>query len=175
MVQQTAPQVHLSPMAGKPATKEMLVDVAKSRARILRAQTGCERSEPDGQLRHQRASRHAADGHVHGSAHSGDHAGDLRLPARAREWTARCSWGKIRTRLSGPAQTTALEVLAANGVETVIQRDDGFTPTPVISHAILAYNRGRRDHLADGIVITPSHNPPRGWRLQIQPDERRSG
>jgi phosphoglucomutase len=68
--------------------------------------------------------------------------------------------GKDTHALSGPAQRTALEVLAANGVETIVQRDDGFTPTPVISRAILAYNRGRKEHLADGIVITPSHNPP---------------
>ena len=68
--------------------------------------------------------------------------------------------GKDTHAMSGPAQRTALEVLAANGVQTIIQRDDGFTPTPVISRAILVYNRGRKEHLADGVVITPSHNPP---------------
>lgn len=68
--------------------------------------------------------------------------------------------GKDTHALSGAAQRTALEVLAANGVETLIQRDDGVTPTPAISRAILVYNRDREDHLADGIVITPSHNPP---------------
>jgi phosphoglucomutase len=68
--------------------------------------------------------------------------------------------GKDTHALSGPAQRTALEVLAANQVETIIQRDDGVTPTPVISWLILVYNRGRREHLADGIVVTPSHNPP---------------
>ena len=68
--------------------------------------------------------------------------------------------GKDTHALSGPAQCTALEVLAANGVDTIIQRDDGVTPTPVISRAILVHNRHRREHLADGIVITPSHNPP---------------
>ena len=68
--------------------------------------------------------------------------------------------GKDTHALSGPAQRTALEVLAANGVHTVIQRDDGVTPTPVISRAILVHNRGRASGLADGIVITPSHNPP---------------
>ena len=68
--------------------------------------------------------------------------------------------GKDTHALSAPAQRTALEVLAANGVEVVIQRDDGVTPTPVISHSVLIHNRHRRDHLADGIVITPSHNPP---------------
>src|SRR5262245_56287203 len=64
--------------------------------------------------------------------------------------------GKDTHALSGPAQRTALEVLAANNVETIIQKDDGVTPTPVVSHAILIYNRGRKEHFADGIVITPS-------------------
>jgi phosphoglucomutase len=68
--------------------------------------------------------------------------------------------GKDTHALSRPAERTALEVLAANEVETFIQRDDGFTPTPVISRAILVHNRGRTNHLGDGIVITPSHNPP---------------
>lgn len=68
--------------------------------------------------------------------------------------------GKDTHALSRPAERTALGVLAANGVHTVVQRDDGVTPTPVISHAILARNRGRHDHLADGIIVTPSHNPP---------------
>ena len=62
--------------------------------------------------------------------------------------------------LSDPAQATALEVLAANGVETMIAANDDYTPTPAVSHAILVYNRGRKKDLADGIVITPSHNPP---------------
>ena len=62
--------------------------------------------------------------------------------------------------LSEPALYTAIEVFAANGVETMIQQGLGYTPTPVISHAILAYNRGRTSGLADGVVITPSHNPP---------------
>jgi phosphoglucomutase len=62
--------------------------------------------------------------------------------------------------LSEPAQATALEVLAANGVETMIAINDDYTPTPAVSHAILEYNKGRTSGLADGIVITPSHNPP---------------
>jgi phosphoglucomutase len=62
--------------------------------------------------------------------------------------------------LSEPAQISALEVLTANGVEVMIDQDNGYTPTPAVSHAILVYNRGRKDGLADGIVITPSHNPP---------------
>jgi phosphoglucomutase len=77
--------------------------------------------------------------------------------------------GKDTHALSGPAQCTALEVLAANGVETVIQPDDGVTPTPVISRAILVYNRGRAERLADGIVVTPSHNPPEDGGFKYNP------
>ena len=71
--------------------------------------------------------------------------------------------------MSDPAQRTALEVLAANNVDTIIQRDNGVTPTPVISRAILVYNRGRKEHLADGIVITPSHNPPEDGGFKYNP------
>ncbi len=77
--------------------------------------------------------------------------------------------GKDPHALSSPAQRTALEVLAANGIETAIQRDDGVTPTPVISRAILAHNRGRKDRMADGIVITPSHNPPADGGFKYNP------
>jgi phosphoglucomutase len=77
--------------------------------------------------------------------------------------------GKDTHAVSAPAQRTALEVLAANGVDTVIQENDGVTPTPVISHAILTYNRGRTAQLADGIVITPSHNPPADGGFKYNP------
>ena len=77
--------------------------------------------------------------------------------------------GKDTHAVSEPAQRTALEVLAANGVETIIQENDGVTPTPVISHAILVYNRGRKEHFADGIVITPSHNPPEDGGFKYNP------
>jgi len=77
--------------------------------------------------------------------------------------------GKDTHALSGPAQRTALEVLAAEGVETILQRDDGVTPTPVISHAILVYNRAHADHQSDGIVITPSHNPPADGGFKYNP------
>ena len=77
--------------------------------------------------------------------------------------------GKDTHALSGPSQRTALEVLAANNVETIIQQNDGVTPTPVISRAILVYNRGRKEHLADGIVITPSHNPPEDGGFKYNP------
>jgi phosphoglucomutase len=77
--------------------------------------------------------------------------------------------GKDTHALSAPAQRTALEVLAANGITTVLQSGDGFTPTPVISHAILVHNRGRTDGLSDGIVITPSHNPPEDGGFKYNP------
>jgi phosphoglucomutase len=77
--------------------------------------------------------------------------------------------GKDTHALFEPAQRTALEVLAANGVETIIQRDSGVTPTPVISWAILVYNRGRHEHLVDGIVVTPSHNPPEDGGFKYNP------
>ena len=77
--------------------------------------------------------------------------------------------GRDTHALSTPAQMTALEVLAANGVEVRVARDDGTTPTPVISHAILTQNRDRQSGLADGIVITPSHNPPDDGGFKYNP------
>jgi phosphoglucomutase len=77
--------------------------------------------------------------------------------------------GKDTHALSTPAQRTALEVLAANHVETIIQPDDGVTPTPVISRAIIVHNRGRKTGLADGIVVTPSHNPPEDGGFKYNP------
>ena len=71
--------------------------------------------------------------------------------------------------LSEPAQASALEVLAANGVEVMLAEGDEYTPTPAISHAILTYNRGRKTGLADGIVITPSHNPPPDGGFKYNP------
>jgi len=77
--------------------------------------------------------------------------------------------GKDTHFISGPAQCTALEVLTGNGIETIIQSNDAVTPTPVISRAILVYNRGRKNHFADGIVITPSHNPPEDGGVKYNP------
>ena len=77
--------------------------------------------------------------------------------------------GKDTHALSALAQQTAIEVLAANGVRTRVQQDDGVTPTPVVSHAILVHNRGRRSGLADGVLITPSHNPPEDGGIKYNP------
>jgi phosphoglucomutase len=77
--------------------------------------------------------------------------------------------GKDTHAASAPAERTALEVLAANGVSVVVQRDGGYTPTPAISRAILAYHAGRHSGLADGVVITPSHNPPADGGFKYNP------
>lgn len=77
--------------------------------------------------------------------------------------------GKDTHALSTPAEKTALQVFAANGVTVMIDKDGGYTPTPVISHAILTYNKGRTEGLADGVVITPSHNPPDNGGFKYNP------
>jgi len=77
--------------------------------------------------------------------------------------------GKDTHALSAPAQRTAMEVLAGNGIQTLLQQRDGFTPTPVISWSILTHNRDHHDHPADGIVITPSHNPPSDGGFKYNP------
>jgi phosphoglucomutase len=77
--------------------------------------------------------------------------------------------GKDTHAVDTPAHNTALEVFAANGVETIIAEEDEYTPVPVISHAILAYNRGKTSGLADGVIVTPSHNPPRDGGFKYNP------
>ena len=77
--------------------------------------------------------------------------------------------GKDTHALSNPAEKTALQVFAANGVKVMIDQDGGYTPTPVISHAILSYNKGKSEGLADGVVITPSHNPPDNGGFKYNP------
>jgi phosphoglucomutase len=160
--------VTISPLAGKPAPKEMLVDVG-------RLQREYHRRKPDVSDPDQRVS-FGTSGH-RGSPYTGSFT-EAHIAAITQ---AICDYrrgqgvdgplylGKDTHALSGPAQQTALEVLAANAVETIIQRDDGVTPTPVISWAILAHNRGRRERLADGIVVTPSHNPPEDGGFKYDP------
>ena len=77
--------------------------------------------------------------------------------------------GRDTHAVSEPAFYVALQVLAANGVQTMVDSEGGYTPTPVISHAILTYNHGRSAGLADGIVITPSHNPPEDGGFKYNP------
>jgi phosphoglucomutase len=156
------------PLAGKPAPKELLVDLGRlERAYYER--------KPDLADPNQRVA-FGTSGH-RGSSLNGTftEAHILAITQAICEYrqsqgvSGPLYMGKDTHALSGPAQRTALEVLAANGVETIIQRDDDFTPTPVISYAILVHNRGREQQLADGIVITPSHNPPEDGGFKYNP------
>jgi len=158
----------LSPLAGKPAPKEMLIDPQQLvREYYVRKP---DPAEPAQQI------SFGTSGH-RGSPLTGSF-NEAHILAIAQ---AICDYrrthgisgplymGRDTHAVSGPAQRTALEVLAANGVETVIQGGNGVTPTPAISRVILAHNRGRTDRLADGVVITPSHNPPEDGGFKYNP------
>ena len=168
MAQSLSDSPGISPLAGQPAPRDLLVDVAQ-----LERDYFNRRPELDDPA--QRVSFGT-------SGHRGTSAAGSFTEAHVLAITqAICDYrrqrgadgplyiGKDTHGLSGPAQQSALEVLAANGVETVMQREDGVTPTPVISRAILVANRGRSQHLADGIVITPSHNPPADGGVKYNP------
>src|SRR5437870_7304499 len=158
----------ISPLAGKPAPKELLVDPSQLEHEYYERR-------PDLGNPNEMVS-FGTSGH-RGSPLNGSftEAHILAITQaicdyrRSQDYHGPLYMGKDTHALSGPAQRTALEVLAANQVETVIQRDDGVTPTPVISRAILVYNRGRTAHLANGIVITPSHNPPEDGGFKYNP------
>ena len=147
------------PLAGQPAPKDLLIDVNKLEEAFYA-------SKPDLTDPNQLVS-FGTSGH-RGTSSNGTftEAHILAITQAICEYrrnqgvTGPLFMGKDTHALSRPAERVALEVLAANGVETFIQGDDGFTPTPVISRAILTYNQGRSEGLADGIVVTPSHNPP---------------
>jgi phosphoglucomutase len=158
----------ISPLAGKPAPKEMLVDLARLEREYFERRPDL--NDPNqmvsfGTSGHRGTSLHGTFTEAHILAITQAICDYRRLQGT----DGPLFMGKDTHALSGPAQRTALEVLAANGAETVIQPDDGVTPTPVISRAILVYNRGRKEHLADGIVITPSHNPPEDGGFKYNP------
>jgi len=158
----------LSPLAGKPAPGDMLIDVAALEREY-------EARRPDVDDGNQLVS-FGTSGH-RGSPLRGSftEAHILAITQAICEYRLRQGtdgplfMGKDTHALSRPAERTALEVLAANRVETIIQPGDGVTPTPVVSRAILSYNRDRSAHLADGIVITPSHNPPEDGGFKYNP------
>src|SRR5260221_5302705 len=160
--------VPISPLAGKLAPRELLVDLARLERDYYERQPDVR--DPDqlvsfGTSGHRGSSLRGTFTEAHILAIT-QAICDYR---RANGTDGPLCMGKDTHALSNPAQRTALEVLAANNVETVIQRDDGVTPTPVISHAILIRNRGRKEHFADGIVITPSHNPPEDGGFKYNP------
>ena len=160
--------VAISPLAGKPAPHEMLVDVADLERQYHEGRPNLD--EPSQMV------RFGTSGH-RGSPLRGsfNEAHILAITQaicdyrRSHGTDGPLYMGKDTHALSGPAQRTALEVLAANDVEIVIQQNDAVTPTPVISRAILVFNRDRKAHLADGIVVTPSHNPPEDGGFKYNP------
>ncbi|MGO9603605.1 MAG: phosphoglucomutase (alpha-D-glucose-1,6-bisphosphate-dependent) [Candidatus Binataceae bacterium] len=160
--------MNVSPMAGKPAEPSILVD-------LPRLVTAYYTGQPDLSVPAQRVAFGT-------SGHRGSSFDNAFNEAHILAITqAICEYRKQQSidgplyigidthALSEPAFASAMEVLAANGVEVMLDADNGYTPTPVISHAILVYNRGRKRGLADGIVITPSHNPPRFGGFKYDP------
>jgi phosphoglucomutase len=158
----------ISPLAGKPAPKSLLIDVPRLEAAYFDRRPDL--SDPN-QLVSFGTSGHRGTP-LQGTfteAHILAITQAICEYRREQNVDGPLYMGKDTHAVSAPAQRTALEVLAANGVETIIQEKDGVTPTPVISRAILTYNLGREKHLADGIVITPSHNPPEDGGFKYNP------
>jgi phosphoglucomutase len=159
---------HVSPLAGKPAPKEMLIDPARLEREYFERRPNLD--DPNqlvifGTSGHRGSPLHGTFTEAHILAIT-QAICDYR---RAQGTDGPLYLGKDTHAVAAPAEQTALEVLAANGMETIVQNGRGITPTPVISRAILAYNRGRKDHLADGIVVTPSHNPPEDGGFKYNP------
>jgi phosphoglucomutase len=168
MAEATKQRESISPLAGKPAPKYLLINVAQLEREYYERKPDV--SDPTQMV------AFGTSGH-RGTPLNGSFTEShiLAITQAICEYRKRQGvdgplyMGKDTHAVSGPAQRTALEVLAANAVETIIQPDDGYTPTPSVSHAILVYNRGRKEHLADGIVITPSHNPPEDGGFKYNP------
>ena len=161
----------VSRLAGTPAPASMLVDVPK-------LVTAYYAEQPDAAVAAERVAfgtsghRGSAFARTFNEAHILAITQAICLYRQAQQITGPLFIGKDTHALSEPAFASALEVLAANGVEAMLDRDRGYTPTPVISHAILMYNRGHAPGAggqADGIVITPSHNPPEDGGFKYNP------
>ncbi|HEU4504538.1 MAG TPA: phosphoglucomutase (alpha-D-glucose-1,6-bisphosphate-dependent) [Nitrospira sp.] len=157
-------------LAGKPAPASMLVDLVQLREAY-------QRDVPDPAVPAQRVA-FGTSGHRGSSFKRSFNSHHILAVVQAiceyrthQGTTGPLFLGMDTHALSRPAFDTALEVLAANGVEVMIDQDGGYTPTPVISHAILTYNRGRSSGYSDGIVITPSHNPPEDGGIKYNPPQ----
>jgi len=158
----------LSPLAGAPAPASLLVNVA-------RLVTAYYAERPDPSVVAERVAfgtsghRGSAFERTFNEAHILAITQAICAYRRAHAISGPLFIGMDTHALSEPAFASALEVLAADGVDVMIDQDSGYTPTPVISHAILRYNRGRTSALSDGIVITPSHNPPEDGGFKYNP------
>ncbi|MDY0212845.1 MAG: phosphoglucomutase (alpha-D-glucose-1,6-bisphosphate-dependent) [Desulfuromonadaceae bacterium] len=159
---------NISPLAGKPATSAMLAD-------IPRLVTAYYTQVPDPTVPAQRVAfgtsghRGSALGKAFNEQHILAISQAICLYRKQQKIDGPLFLGWDTHALSAPASASALEVLAANGVNVMIAKDDEYTPTPAVSHAILTYNRGRKTGLADGIVVTPSHNPPHDGGFKYNP------
>jgi phosphoglucomutase len=160
----------LHPLAGKPAPVEMLTDVAALERAFYEL-------KPDPANPLERVSfgtsghRGTSTARTFNEAHIAAIAEAIGEYRAMRGYTGPLFMGRDTHALSAAAEKVALDVLAANGVSVVVQSGGGFTPTPAISRAILAYNRGREAGWADGIVITPSHNPPADGGFKYNPPD----
>ena len=160
--------MNVSPLAGKPIEQSQLVDVP----RLITAYYSL---KPDVGNPAQRVAfgtsghRGSAFDSAFNEAHIVAISQAICLYRKSQNINGPLYLGMDTHALSVPAFASALEVLAANGVETMVDSANGYTPTPAISHAILTYNRGRKNGLADGIVITPSHNPPTDGGFKYNP------
>jgi phosphoglucomutase len=156
------------PLAGKPAPPDVLVDVDRVRGEYYARRPNLD--DPGQRVKFGTSGHRGSS--LRGSfneAHVLAIAQAICDYRKAQRIDGPLYIGKDTHALSGPALESAIEVLAANGVETMIDRDGGYTPTPVISHAILTHNRNRQSAWADGVVVTPSHNPPEDGGFKYNP------
>lgn len=160
--------MNISPLAGKPADSSLYVNIPK----LI---TAYYTETPDPSLPEQKVS-FGTSGHRGSSLERSFNENHILAITQAiceyreqNQVDGPLFLGADTHALSDPALASAIEVLAANGVKTLLSKDDEYTPTPAISHAILTYNRGRKANLADGIVITPSHNPPTEGGFKYNP------
>lgn len=158
----------LHPQAGQPAESEQLVNVAKLVSDYYALQPDV--NEPNQRVAFGTSGhRGSAMSHSFNDVHIAAITQALVEYRHINGITGPLFLGKDTHALSEPAHTTAIEVLAANGVDLVIQENNGFTPTPAISHAILTYNTNKQTGFSDGVVITPSHNPPEDGGFKYNP------
>ena len=159
--------MNISPLAGKPATTLPRVDVPRLVTAYYTTDAGSRGAGAGGGFWHLRSSGFGPRPDVQRGPRPGDQPGDLRVPPR-RVLTAPCSSASIRTRSRSGLRQRARGACGERR-RVMLAKDDEYTPTPVLSHAILTYNRGRTSGLADGIVVTPSHNPPTDGGFKYNP------
>src|SRR3989454_2668430 len=156
------------PLAGKPAPRDLLVNVPRLVAAYYTRRPDV--NDPTERVVFGTSGhRGSSFARSFNEAHIAAICRAIAVHRQTRGVTGPLFLGMDTHALSEPAFVTAVEVFAAHGVDVMVQDGLGYTPTPVVSHAILVYNRGRSSALADGIVITPSHNPPEDGGIKYNP------